>query len=206
MGTPDEIYARPDDLFVAGCLGSPAINTFTARLTHSSGSYRVTYGQQQLELDSAEADRHMLTPGLDQDVVVGIRPEAVLPVGTPSETGEGRRLIGEVVTRESLGSDLFVLVDLRSPAEVARARDGRQLVGEGSLDSFRVLTDHRILARFPAGSPVSEGEQVALSVTANSLHLFDPATGITWAKARAQALSSNPVAPTPAVPGGLHAS
>jgi ABC-type sugar transport system ATPase subunit len=77
VGMPDEIYARPDAMFVAGCLGNPTINTFTARLVSGPGSCQVVYGDQRLQLDQQEMRRHRIRPGPEQDAIVGIRPEAL---------------------------------------------------------------------------------------------------------------------------------
>ena len=112
VGTPEEIYAQPDDLFVAGCLGSPAINLLSGRLSYSSRGYEVTYGHQSLLLDKLEEERHRVSPHDEQDVVVGIRPEAFFLWS--SSSSEGRRLTGTVLTREFLGSDVFVVMDLGS--------------------------------------------------------------------------------------------
>jgi multiple sugar transport system ATP-binding protein len=178
VGTPDEIYARPDNLFVAGCLGSPTINTLPARLVSSAGGFHLHYGDQQLRLDEEEVRRHGVKPGPDADVIIGIRA-ALAPDGT-------RSLTGTVVTRESLGSDLFVFADLR-PAGEASGQQGLALVEDRAADSSRIRAEGRIVARFPAGSAVAEGERIGLAVAPNSLHLFDPETGMAWARAQTQA-------------------
>jgi multiple sugar transport system ATP-binding protein len=190
VGTPDEIYARPDNLFVAGCLGSPTINTLPARLVSSAGAFHLHYGDQQLRLDQDEIRRHGVEPGPDQDVIIGIRAEALQPAG-PAPDGaapardDARLLTGTVLTRESLGSDLFVFANLK-PAGDASGQPALALVEERPADSSRIRAEGLIVARFPAGSAVAEGERIRLAVAPNSLHLFDPATGVAWARARAQ--------------------
>ena len=95
VGTPDEIYARPDDLFVAGCLGNPTINTFTARLVSGPGSGQVVYADQRLQLDQQELRRHRIQPGPDQDVIVGIRPEALQAASDAPGGGQRARADGD---------------------------------------------------------------------------------------------------------------
>jgi multiple sugar transport system ATP-binding protein len=182
VGTPDEIYARPDHLFVAGCLGSPTINTLPARLVSGEGAFYLRYADQQLQLDQEEVRRHRAKAGRDQDVIVGIRAEALQPASAGPESGGGRLLTGTVVTRESLGSDVFVFLDLKSAGETTGER-GLALAQERPVDSARVRPEGRVVARFPASSGVAEGERIGLAVAPNSLHLFDPATGVAWARA-----------------------
>jgi multiple sugar transport system ATP-binding protein len=198
VGTPDEIYARPDHLFVAGCLGSPTINTLPARLVSSEGAFYLHYCDQRLQLDPEEVRRHAVQVGPDQDVIIGIRAEA-LQSANAAPTPDGRLLTGTIVTRESLGSDLFVFLDLR-PTGVT-ADESLALVHERSEDSARVRPEGRVVARFPANSEVAQGERIGLTVALNSLHLFDPATGVAWSRPRAVTPDPDLVASTPRGPG-----
>jgi multiple sugar transport system ATP-binding protein len=182
VGTPDEIYARPDDLFVAGCLGNPTINTFTARLESGPGSCQVVYGDQRLQLDQQELRRHRIQPGPEQDVIVGIRPEALQATGDAPAAGGGRVLTGTVVKRESLGSDVLAFLDL-SPAK-ATGKESLALFDERPDDSSTTRPAGWIVARLPADSSVTEAQRLGVTVAANALHLFDPATGAAWARAR----------------------
>jgi multiple sugar transport system ATP-binding protein len=204
VGTPDEIYGRPDHLYVAGCLGSPTINTLPARLVSSEGVFRLRYGDQQLQLDEHEVRRHAIKPGPDQDVIIGIRAEALQPAGPAPAPDGGRLLTGRVVTRESLGSDVFVFLDL-NPAGEADGEEGRGLVRERSADSARVRPEGRVVARFPADSGVAEGERIGISVAPNSLHMFDPATGAAWARAHAGTPEPDLAGSTASSPGNDHA-
>ena len=184
VGTPDEIYAQPADLFVADCLGSPTINTFAARLVTGSGPSHVVYRDQRLQLDQEEVRRHKIQPGRDRDVIVGIRPEDVQPAGEAA-AANGRLLTGTVVTRESLGSDLFLFVDLTA-GDLPAGQELPSLAEVQPEDSLRVRPDGRIVARFPADSGVTEAQRLGLAVAPHSLQLFDPVTGSALAAAPAE--------------------
>jgi multiple sugar transport system ATP-binding protein len=191
VGTPDEIYARPDHLFVAGCLGSPTINTLPARLATRDDACYLRYSDQQLQLDQEEMRRHGVRVGSDQDVIIGIRAEALRPAGSVPEPDGGRVLTGTVVARESLGSDLFVYLDL-NPVSDTPGDEELALVRELAADSPRVRPEGRVVARFPADAVVAEGERIAVAVAPNSMHLFEPETGVAWARAPARAADSEP--------------
>jgi multiple sugar transport system ATP-binding protein len=199
VGTPDEIYARPDDLFVAGCLGNPTINTFAARLVSGPGSCQVVYGDQRLQLDQQELRRHRIRPGPEQDVIVGIRPEALQAAGDAQTAGFGRGLTGTVVKRESLGSDVLAFMDL-SPAE-ATGKESLPLFDERPDDSTVARPAGWIVARLAADSSVTEAQRLGVTVAANSVHLFDPATGAAWARMRPGAAEPELPSSTPAGQG-----
>jgi multiple sugar transport system ATP-binding protein len=199
VGTPDEIYARPDDLFVAGCLGSPAINTFAARLVSVPRPGQVVYGDQRLQLDEQELRRHRIQPGPDRDVIVGIRPEALRAAAAAPAAGAGRVLTGTVAKRESLGSDVLAFMDL-SPAGAA-GTDSLALFGERPEDSATIRPEGWIVARLPADSRVTEAQRLGLAVAADSLHLFHPGTGAAWARAPAGAAEPDLPSSAPAGQG-----
>jgi multiple sugar transport system ATP-binding protein len=204
VGTPDQIYARPDHLFVASCLGSPTINTLPARLVTTDGAFRLRCGDQELQLDQEEVRRHGVQSGSDHDVIIGVRAEALQQASTtPAPTGS-RLLTGTVVTRESLGSDLFVYLDLK-PARESAGDEELALVGELPADSARVRPEGRVVARFPANARVAEGERIGLSVAPDSLHLFDPKTGAAWARAGIDTAQPDLAASTPSGPGNHRA-
>jgi multiple sugar transport system ATP-binding protein len=141
VDTPVCLYERPVNVFVAGFIGSPAMNLLRGRV----GDGWITLGTQRLRLA-----RRTSFAG---DVIVGIRPEAVVPVGTAGDDVLELR----VVLAEMLGSD--VLLHLHSEAE--------SVLGEE--------TD-RFVARVPPDLRPSAGETVRLRVDMDRVHLFDPVT------------------------------
>src|SRR5919198_944759 len=104
VAPPEELYQRPVNLFVAGFIGSPAMNMLEARIERENGALRVTAGDQTLTLGPETLEeRPQLADYVGRKVVVGIRPEALedaaLSDGVPPE----RRLHGNVELREGLG-------------------------------------------------------------------------------------------------------
>jgi multiple sugar transport system ATP-binding protein len=146
VDAPQELYDRPANLFVAAFIGSPAMNLLRGRLEGGA----VVIGGQSVEVASDASG----------DVVVGIRPEAVV-VGGPLEL--------EVMLVEALGSDLLVHFRTEAPrVTVSDAFDGEDDAG---LES-------RFTARLPPDLRVQVGDVLRLGVDPRRIHLFDPTTGL----------------------------
>jgi multiple sugar transport system ATP-binding protein len=148
-GAPQTLYDEPADLFVAGFMGSPAMNLLEARLVPAGDGFDVAIGRQRLRLpDALVAARPGLRVFADRPVVVGIRPESVA-LGGGAGDGEGRALEVDVALVEALGSEVLVHADV----DVAR-----------------------VTLRLPAGTVTHPGDRLTVAVDPSRLHLFDPET------------------------------
>ena len=94
VGTPRELYEKPNNVFVAGFIGSPAMNLFTSDLTDAG----VKFGSSIVNLDRTE-----LSHATGSQVTIGVRPEDVIVSTTP---GEGLEI--EVDLVEELGADGYL--------------------------------------------------------------------------------------------------
>jgi multiple sugar transport system ATP-binding protein len=161
VDAPQELYDRPANLFVAAFIGSPAMNLLRGHLELVDGQVRVALGGQRLVLpDEVLAARPVLGGWVDDEVVVGIRPEAV---------SLGGELELEVVLVEALGSDLLVHFSTDAPrVTVSDAFDGEDGAG---LES-------RFTARLPPDLSIEVGDRLRLGVDMARLHVFDPETGL----------------------------
>jgi multiple sugar transport system ATP-binding protein len=182
VAPPEELYDRPVNLFVAGFIGSPAMNMLEAGIERANGGLRVTAGDQTLELGSEALEARPRLADYDgRKVVVGIRPEALedaaLTDGVPAE----RRLHGNVELREGLGSEIVVHLGIHArPAVTEDVRElaadiGDERVVEKAQEGTQETT---IVARFNASSQVKEGEATEVAVDTRALHFFDPETGL----------------------------
>jgi multiple sugar transport system ATP-binding protein len=172
VGSPKELYERPENLFVAGFIGSPAMNFLPATL--EEGKLRTPLGdlpvsdQLRRALEGAQAGR---------TVIVGVRPEnfedAALVSADARRNGITFRASIDVL--ESLGSDVFVYFtkDIEQGVNAAEleelARDSGRADTGGSGDT--------VVARLDAATHVTEGQDVELWVDARAIHVFDPASG-----------------------------
>jgi sn-glycerol 3-phosphate transport system ATP-binding protein len=152
LGTPDEVFDRPANLFVAAFMGSPPMNLLRGR---AEGG-RVTAGTLRLHV-----------PGVpDGDLIVGFRPEA-LKLG-----GGGPALDLHVEVVEPLGTE--TLVHGSTKGELVRPEE---VTGEG--EELPALAGARaaIAARLGPRERPAVGERVALALDVDGLHVFDARTG-----------------------------
>ncbi len=153
VDSPQRLYEHPVNVFVAGFIGSPAMNL----LRGSVADGWITLGSQRLRME-----RRTMHTG---DVVVGIRPEAVEPA---AELGDDVLEL-RVVLAEMLGSD--VLLHLHSEAPSVLTGDMLDLAAE--LD---VHSHDRFIARVPSDLRPAPGTMVRLRIDMDRVHLFDPET------------------------------
>ncbi|HEY6149210.1 MAG TPA: sn-glycerol-3-phosphate ABC transporter ATP-binding protein UgpC [Gaiellaceae bacterium] len=175
VDTPQALYDRPVDLFVAGFIGSPAMNLVRARLRASNGSLLAEVGSRTLELpkDTLPAS----VAGRDgREVIVGIRPEHLEDADlTPAN---GRLVLEAPVTlAEPVGAEVIAHFELDTPPVLTKdtielARDVDDLDAPQSDDAGRVSCTARLDPRTKA----SRGDVLRLVVDPRSLYFFDPET------------------------------
>jgi multiple sugar transport system ATP-binding protein len=163
VDAPQHLYQEPRDLFVAGFIGSPAMNLLEAEIIGDE----VVFGELRVSLDP----RRRPTAGSGGRVVLGIRPESFEDAAFASQDLPTFEV--EVAVLEELGSDahVFFLLDARRvSAETLEATEGDEatLVAEP-----RVLVNARVDPRTRAGV----GERVRLAVDPGRFHFFDLDTG-----------------------------
>jgi multiple sugar transport system ATP-binding protein len=143
---PEQIYARPTNLFVAGFIGSPKMNFFPGRIGSDDGRPQLHCLGVRLPLTGAvgEVVRHH---GGD-DLVVGLRPED-LRWANDAPSSCTVSLTGEVEVVEPLGSETYVVVS---------------------------VAGHSLTARFPSRSGVKPSARVALALDPTHVHVFDRRT------------------------------
>ena len=107
IGTPQEVFDRPANLFVAGFIGSPQMNFFSGKLQKVGGTYRVSVGEAVMELTEA-AQKILSDKGVeDKEVVLGIRPEHI---SFAPEAGP-HTIASKVDVSEMMGSEVYLHVN-----------------------------------------------------------------------------------------------
>ncbi len=167
LDSPQVLYDNPDNLFVAGFMGSPAMNLYEA--TVSPNLDAITLGTQSLALpEGVRAKRPGLRAYGDQKVVVGIRPENLSLAHGGG--GDDRVLAVDTELVEALGSEQLLHFNL----------DARRIHAPGVEDADEVSEAVAGIgvARIEPEGQIRHGERVRLSVRTDLMHFFDPATGL----------------------------
>jgi multiple sugar transport system ATP-binding protein len=165
VGPPQDVYNAPTNLFVAGFIGSPAMNFLEADMTRRNGGAVASLPSHDVPVPARWADERTT-------VIVGFRPEAV---SEAADAHPGVRLSGHVELVEALGPEVIVhaTVDAR-PAlteEVREiARDSGEEISAGSAEAT-------VLGRFAASSRAAAGQRIELTIDLDGLLFFDPVTG-----------------------------
>jgi multiple sugar transport system ATP-binding protein len=154
VGTPREMYDNPANVFVAGFIGSPAMNIGTFDVDAGSGT--ATVGSAALPIDKAILDQ--VTADDEGKITVGFRPESldVVAAGTPGS------LQVETLLVEELGSDAFLYGTLTGDAAGA--------VSAGETDQVIVRID-------PRNVPM-KGDIINVAIKPGHTHLFSASSGL----------------------------
>jgi len=176
IGTPDELYERPANLFVAGFIGSPAMNFFPATLT--STGLTLAFGEVMLTPEVQQViGRHPKT----ENIIVGVRPEHLADAAFIDGYQRIRALTFEakVDMVESLGADKYVYFTTAGPAVHSAQLDELEAEGE--------VHENQFVARVPAESSATIGQSVELALDVTKLAVFDGDTGVNLTIAPADA-------------------
>jgi multiple sugar transport system ATP-binding protein len=181
VGSPKELFARPVNLFVAGFIGSPAMNFVASRLERGSeGTASISVGGQTLAVSrEALSQRSDLEGFYGKEVIVGLRPQDFEESRFASGESEGR-LKATVDLVESLGTQTLIHfgvdappVDTEEMKELAEDAGGVDV----GYDDGSTAARTRFVAEVDPKAQMSRGDEVDLAVDTTQLHFFDPATG-----------------------------
>jgi multiple sugar transport system ATP-binding protein len=177
VDTPKVLYDEPTNLFVAGFIGSPAMNMVEAELDRDGAGTFASFASTRLRLDPALLARRPHVERYEgRRVVLGIRPEDIQDERFAGIEPEGRRLAATIDLLESLGSEILAHFDVDAPPvltedtrELARDREETDRL-EGRAEERRST----FVAKIDPRAEVRVGEPVQLVVDTSRVHLFDP--------------------------------
>ena len=184
VAAPQELYVRPANLFVAGFIGSPAMNFFEGQVEANGAALAVTFGDgQRLAVDGLERS---LAPGLEshagRKVVVGVRPEHLEDAAIAHDTPPDRRLRGLVRLRELLGPEMVVHFEVEAaPVVTSETREIAADVDASALTDLDHLRSSRrtaFVGRFSVETASEEGAVAEIAVAPGALRFFDAETGV----------------------------
>ena len=171
VGSPQQLYDRPDNLFVAGFIGSPAMNFLPSVVDNNTlhtplGDVPLT-GRLQRALERANAPR---------DLIIGIRPEDFQDAAlvAADEQSNGITFRANIDVLESMGSDVYVYFSKDFVNEVKSAELQELAEDSGSADTGG---GDAMVARLDTVTQAAEGRDSELWADLRSMHVFNPVTG-----------------------------
>jgi multiple sugar transport system ATP-binding protein len=183
VDTPQSLYDHPANLFVAGFIGSPAMNMVEAELSVENGALSAAFAGFRLRLDDKLVSARSALKAYDgKKVVLGIRPEDMEDAALAGDAPDDRRITARVDLREALGSQVLVHFTVEAP--LVLTEDTKELasdVGTEALESLEELAkkeESTFVAQLDPRTTIKEGEQVQLVVDTGRLHFFNPETGL----------------------------
>ena len=163
VASPQDLYDRPDNLFVAGFIGSPSMNLVQATVHHEAGRSTLEIGGQTITVPAATLAERPALAGYDgRTVAVGIRPENTQDA--EFATG-GDELLGTVDVHEGLGSEVILHITLDAPLVVDPTLRADSMAG-------------RFLARVNPRTKLRAGDTARLAIDTSAMHYFDLETGL----------------------------
>jgi multiple sugar transport system ATP-binding protein len=183
VDAPETLYEHPANLFVAGFIGSPAMNMLEAKLDAGNGAPVATFGPHRLQLPT---DLFEQKPGLREYVgaslILGIRPET-LSDASLIPTDHAHRILAVCKLREALGPDVLLHFDVDAPRVVTE--DVKELAVDVDAQTASDLEDRAragkttFVARVAPQSLIRKGDSFELGVDVTRLHFFDRSTNKT---------------------------
>jgi multiple sugar transport system ATP-binding protein len=144
LDSPQNLYDYPDNLFVAGFIGSPAMNFFNARLRKDGGNLVVDAGAFAVKIPDDRKNIYM--PHEGKDVVFGIRPEDIYDPKFEAPNIIGESVVGSVEVTELMGNEIFV---------------------------FFKSGDHDYVGRIDPRTDFKMGDNVQATFNMANMHIFD---------------------------------
>ena len=182
VDAPQYLYDHPSNLFVAGFIGSPAMNMVEATLARSNGSFTAEFGGYRLAVPDDVFKAHPDLKGYEgKQVIVGIRPEDMEDAAMKSDSPADHRISSAVILREALGADVLVNFMIKAPAVLTE--DAKELAHDVGAEAVEAVErgamagESEFLARLNPRTKVQKGQPLELVVDVHRLHFFDPESG-----------------------------
>lgn len=146
VGSPQELYNNPINIFVAGFIGTPQMNFIEARLLRDESNYFLRIDDINFPLPEDRYSREILKEYLDKEIVVGVRSEDVVEI---DDNRQG--LDAKIEVAEHMGSEIFVYIDYKSNKIIAK------------FDS-------------DLNNSINDRNRIKVAFKMNKIHLFDKET------------------------------
>ncbi|MGH2807728.1 MAG: ABC transporter ATP-binding protein [Actinomycetota bacterium] len=181
VDSPQTLYEHPKNLFVAGFIGSPAMNLMEATL-NANGTSSVNVGGYTLPVPAEVVGaRPDLKKYAGKKVILGVRPEDMEDAQLAREARSDSVISATIDLREALGSDVVVHFKMKAAAPVTE--DVKELASDVGAEAMEMVAaqaqtgETNVVARLNPRTRAARGERLDLVVDTRAMHFFDPEDG-----------------------------
>jgi multiple sugar transport system ATP-binding protein len=171
VDSPKELYENPKNLFVAGFIGSPAMNFMPARL--ENGGVQLPFGR--VDLPDELRRRIEASGSKGRDVIAGVRPEHFEDAQVAGDGHDGLRFRTSVDVLESMGSEFYAHFHVEGQASSQELAELAEDAGMSDLPGAENAS--QVVARLSAESRATQGSEVELLLDTSKLLLFEGESG-----------------------------
>ena len=150
VDTPQNLYDGPDNLFVAGFIGTPQMNFIDCNVQQRNGSIYLTFGEDNsIKLPADKSNNPIMKDYIDKDVIMGIRPEHIHDDVEFIQKNPDTTIETDVEVTELMGAEIYLYINTE---------------------------DISLTARVPSESKARAGDVIRVAFDASKIHLFDKDT------------------------------
>ena len=176
VDSPRNLYDNPDNLFVAGFIGSPSMNFVYGKVEGAGDDLYISFAGDRVKIDpTVVGNRKSLADYSGKEVVIGIRPEAFELVAAVPNADPNQTINITVGLVEQLGSEAFIHFLKPSPPVITP--DIRELLADQGTDPATLGNETKFTARVDPDFAPRNGEEAKLVIETGKLHFFDKETG-----------------------------
>ncbi len=169
VAPPEILYTRPANVFVAGFIGSPAMNLWASSFHGDASGGTIRIGEQELAVPTEVIEANGLAARSGQPVTVGIRPDDLHDDATAESNGA---IEVKVTLREALGSEVICHFDVGETRLLIEDPDLEEMAAEG------LSPEVDFVGRFAPASTAAPAETRTVRFDVSKLHFFDPDSGL----------------------------
>jgi multiple sugar transport system ATP-binding protein len=170
VDSPKNLYEKPNNLFVAGFIGSPSMNFLPAKI--EGDTLKLPFGDMQIP---PEVKARLEGNGQARDVIAGVRPEHFEDSAVEPDK-PGLRFTAPVSVVESMGSELYAYFDVET--EAVQSAELTELAADSGMEDLPRHGDaQQVVARLDAASRARAGERAEIVLDTRFMQLFDPNGG-----------------------------